>query len=144
MSSLGLKRNSFFKEKWQRTSPRNPSKILDVRTLSRRFSDSNDVSTIIGIIQCLYVWVSRSPSAHAAANDVLMNGLSELHEGSDGVWGVPTLTDELKMKGIKCSVNRVARFMKSNGLQGIPQTRQWKKKDSTQWPRGNPPINSLG
>ena len=81
-----------------------------------------------------YAWVSRSPSAQAAANDVLLNDISDLHEDSDGVWGAPTITDELNMKGIKCSVNRVARLMKSNGLQGIPQKRQWKKKDSTQRP----------
>jgi putative transposase len=78
-----------------------------------------------------YAWVSRSPSAQAAANDVLLNDICDLHEDSDGVWGAPTITDELKIKGIKCSVNRVARLMKSNGLQGIPQKRQWKKKDST-------------
>ena len=81
-----------------------------------------------------YAWVSRSPSAQAAANDVLLNDICDLHEDSDGVWGAPTIADELNMKGIKCSVNRVARLMKSNGLQGIPQKRQWKKKDFTQRP----------
>jgi putative transposase len=65
-----------------------------------------------------YAWVSRSLSAQAAANYVLLNDIFDLHEDSDGVWGAPTITDVLNMKGIKCSVNRVARLMKSNGLQG--------------------------
>lgn len=46
----------------------------------------------------------------------------------------PTITGELNMKGIKCSINRVARLMKAHGMQGILQKRQWKKKDSTQSP----------
>jgi putative transposase len=91
-----------------------------------------------------YAWVSRSPSAQASANDVLLNDISDLHKDSDGVWGAPTITDELNMKGIKWIVSRVARLMKSNGLQGIPQKRQCQKKDSTQRPSGNPPINNLG
>jgi putative transposase len=81
-----------------------------------------------------YAWVSRSPSAQAAANEVLLNDICDLHEDSDGVWGAPIITDELNIKGSKCSVDKVARLMKSNGLQGIPQKRQWKKKDSTQRP----------
>lgn len=81
-----------------------------------------------------YVWSNRAPSAQAAANDALLDDITDLHEGSDGVWGAPTIADELNMKGIRCRVNRVARLMKANDLQGIPQKRQWKKKDSTQRP----------
>tara|TARA_B100000780_G_scaffold270690_1_gene230789 strand:- start:8 stop:865 length:858 start_codon:yes stop_codon:yes gene_type:complete len=81
-----------------------------------------------------YAWVCRAPSAQAAANDALLDEITNLHDDSDGVWGAPTIADELNMKGIKCSINRVARLMKSHGMQGIPQKRQWKKKDSTQRP----------
>lgn len=81
-----------------------------------------------------YAWAGRSPSAQAVANDALLDDIVDLHEDSDGVWGAPTITNELNMKGIQCSVNRVARLMKAHGVQGIPQKRQWKKKDSTQRP----------
>jgi len=81
-----------------------------------------------------YAWESRKPSVQALANEALLDDIIELHEDSDGVWGAPTITDELNMKGIQCSVNRVARLMQVNGVQGIPQKRRWKKKDSTQRP----------
>lgn len=81
-----------------------------------------------------YAWTCRSPSAQAAANSALLDDIVDLHEGSDGVWGAPIITNELNMKGIRCSVNRVARLMKTHGIQGIPQKRRWKKKDSTKRP----------
>jgi putative transposase len=81
-----------------------------------------------------YAWSCRAPSAQAAANGTLLIDITDLHENSNGVWGAPTITEELQMKGIKCSINGVARLMNANGLQGILQKRQWEKKDSTQRP----------
>ena len=71
-----------------------------------------------------YAWVRRAPSAQFVANDVLLDGIVSLHDGSHGVWGAPIITNELNMKDIKCSINRVARLMKAHGLQGIPQNQQ--------------------
>jgi putative transposase len=67
-------------------------------------------------------WACRAPSAQAATNDALLDEITDLHDDSDGVLGAPTITDELNMKGIKCSINRVARLMKSHGMQGIPKS----------------------
>ena len=51
-----------------------------------------------------YAWACRTPSAREAANFALLDDI----------------TDELNMKGFKCSINRVARLVKARGMQGIP------------------------
>ena len=82
-----------------------------------------------------YDFSGRSPSRTAIENRTLMEQIESLHERSDGVWGAPTITDELKIQGIACSKNRVARLMRTNRIQGIPQKRRWHKKTSTERPR---------
>ena len=83
-----------------------------------------------------YDWHDRPLSERAAANEALYDQIEALHADSDGVWGTPTITDELKLRGIACSKNRVARLMRSKGLQGIPQKRRWRKKASNSRPVG--------
>ena len=83
-----------------------------------------------------YDWHDRPLSGHAAANEALFEQIEQLHSSSDGVWGAPTITDELKLQGVACSKNRVARLMRHNGLQGIPQKRRWRKKASASRPIG--------
>lgn len=85
--------------------------VFSVRMLCRLLS----VST-----SGYYAWACRTPSAQAGANERLLNDIADLHDDSDGVRGAPTITDELNIKGIKCSINRVARLMKAHGMQGIP------------------------
>jgi len=84
----------------------------------------------VPLVLCLIQQLLRvgTPCAQFVANDALLDGIVSLHDGSDGVWGAPIITNELNMKDIKCSINRVARLMKAHGLQGIPQNRQWKRR----------------
>ena len=62
--------------------------------------------------------------------------IKKVHADSDGVRGAPRICEELHYQGIPFGENRVARLMRINKLQGIPQKRRWKKKDSSQRPAG--------
>lgn len=81
-----------------------------------------------------YDWRGREPSARTQANEVLLGLIREQHERSDGTLGAPRIRDELNYRGQSCGVNRVARLMRLEGLQGIPQKRRWRKKGSTERP----------
>lgn len=83
-----------------------------------------------------YDWSEREPSARQLANEALLSRIEEIHELSDGVMGAPRIHDELRDEGFVCSKNRVARLMKQNDIQGIPQKRQWRRKKSVVRPLG--------
>jgi putative transposase len=83
-----------------------------------------------------YEWRGREPSKRELANRVLLQHVEKLHDDSDGVMGAPRICDELNYQGTQCGENRVARLMKRQGLQGIPQKRRWKKKGSSDRPAG--------
>ncbi len=83
-----------------------------------------------------YDWRGREPSRREVENQALLTCIKALHVDSDGVMGAPRICEELQYQGIPCSENRIARLMHLNKLQGIPQKRRWKKKDSSQRPAG--------
>jgi putative transposase len=83
-----------------------------------------------------YEWRDREPSKRELANRALLKRIQGLHADSDGVMGAPRIRDELHYQGIRCGKNRVARLMRLNDLQGIPQKRRWKKKDVGHRPAG--------
>lgn len=83
-----------------------------------------------------YDWQGRSPSARTQANERLVKKIRRLHEESDGVMGSPRIWEELRYEGILCSINRVARLMRVNGIQGIPQKKRWRRKGTTHRPVG--------
>lgn len=81
-----------------------------------------------------YGWRGRKPSRRDLANQKLFAHIKELHANSDGVLGAPRIWQELHYKGIPCGINRVARLMRANDLQGIPQKKRWRKKEIGQRP----------
>ena len=83
-----------------------------------------------------YGWQRRVPSTRSQANAKLLSKIRGIHRESDGVYGSPRIWEELQYQGESCGLNRVARLMQHNGLQGIPQKRQWKKKTSGERPVG--------
>jgi putative transposase len=60
----------------------------------------------------------------------LLGRIREHHAASDGVMGVPRMHEVLTDEGETASPNRIARIMAKDGLQGIPQRRQWRRKRS--------------
>jgi putative transposase len=77
-----------------------------------------------------YGWRDRPASRRQRANQRLLARIRQLHAESDGVFGSPRMWEELRYQGESCSRNRVARLMKHDGLQGVPQRRRWRKKAS--------------
>ena len=81
-----------------------------------------------------HAWSKRSMSRRSQDNQRLLVRIRELHAGSDGVMGMPRMHEELGYEGETASPNRIARLMSSEGLQGVPQRRQWRKKPSSARP----------
>ena len=77
-----------------------------------------------------YDWQDRKPSPRQQENARLMRKISQLHKDSDGVFGSPRIWEELRYGGECCSLNRVARLMRDNGIVGIPAVKQWRKRKS--------------
>lgn len=83
-----------------------------------------------------YAWRSRPPSTRTRDNQRLLRRIEYLHAESDGVLGAPRIWKDLRYGGERCSLNRVARLMRRQHLQGIPQRKRWKKKASEKRPVG--------
>lgn len=75
-----------------------------------------------------HAWSKRSTSRRDLDNQRLLVRIRELHAGSDCVMGMPRMHEELGYDGETASPNRIARLMASDGLYGVPQRRQWRKK----------------
>ena len=83
-----------------------------------------------------YSWRDRPLSDRARDNQRLLGHIRHLHAESDGVMGSPRIWEALRYAGESCSKNRVARLMRVNRLQGIPQRTRWYKKPSRRRPDG--------
>lgn len=77
-----------------------------------------------------YDWSRRKPSNRDMVNAALVEQIKNIHQESDGVFGYPRIWDELRYDGQEVGRNRVARLMRINNIQGIPQSRRWRKKSS--------------
>ena len=75
-----------------------------------------------------YAWLARPMSQRAAENQRLRRRIRTLHGEHHGVLGAPRMHEELFYEGERLSLNRVARLMAAEGLQGIPQRRAWRRK----------------
>ena len=73
-----------------------------------------------------YAWLKRETPARAKANAQLLEAVREIHDESDGTYGAPRVHAELveRPQGPKASLNRVARVMRTAGLQGV-SPRKW-------------------
>ncbi len=71
-------------------------------------------------------WRKRAPSARSKANAELLETIREIHDESDGTYGVPRVHAELEERGPRASLNRVARVMGEAGIQGV-SPRKWKR-----------------
>lgn len=71
-----------------------------------------------------YDWSKRSPSARQRDNERLLGRIRELHEDSRGVLGAGRMHEDLAAEGESASLNRVARLMAADGLQGWPRKKR--------------------
>jgi putative transposase len=71
-----------------------------------------------------YAWAERAPSLRAQENARLVTRIREIHEDSRGVIGAPRMHEDLVDEGERVSLNRVARLMAADGLQGWPRRKR--------------------
>ena len=71
-----------------------------------------------------YAWTERTPGPRAQDNARLLVRIREMHEDSRGALGAPRMHEDLGDEGERASLNRVARLMAANGLQGWPRRRK--------------------
>jgi putative transposase len=71
-----------------------------------------------------YAWEERAPSQRAQENARLLTRIREIHEDSRGVIGAPRMREDLVDEGETASLNRVARLMAADGLQGWPRRKK--------------------
>jgi putative transposase len=72
-----------------------------------------------------YAWKTRPPSARAAADQQLLELIGQLHQRSRGTYGAPRVHAELRLDhGVHVGRKRVARLMRTAGLQGCHRRRR--------------------
>jgi len=71
-----------------------------------------------------YAWQDREPSSRAQDNTRLVGRIREIHEDSRGVIGAPRMHEDLLAEGETVSLNRVARLMAAERLQGWPRRKK--------------------
>ena len=71
-----------------------------------------------------YDWSKRLPSARDCDNQRLLGRIRELHEDSRGTLGAGRMHEDLADAGETASLNRVARLMAVDGLQGWPRPKR--------------------
>jgi putative transposase len=71
-----------------------------------------------------YDWSKRLPSARQLDNERLSGRIRELHEDSRGTLGAGRMQEDLADEGERASLNRVARLMAIDGLQGWPRPKR--------------------
>jgi len=86
------------------------------------------VSTMCRVLEVstsgYYAWLKREPSIRAREDAVLTKRIIEIHEWSDGTYGVPRIHDELIESGDAVGRKRIARLMKDAGLQGVSRRKR--------------------
>lgn len=70
-----------------------------------------------------YAWRDRSPSERAKKDQQIGEQIKVIHEMSRGTYGCPRITRALHQQGTRCGKKRVARIMRSRGLQGSQKAR---------------------
>ena len=80
-----------------------------------------------------YDWRDREPSARAANNELLGDRIEQIHEASKAIYGEPKIRAELLDASVPehdaqfagVSKHRVARLMRTRGLQGVCKRRSY-------------------
>ena len=93
--------------------------------------------------QAFYGWRAEhaaGPTARERAEEALVAEIREIHAGSDGTYGSPRVTAELRSRGRCVNVKRVARLMRAHGIAGV---RPRRPKRTTTPARSAPKLPDL-
>jgi putative transposase len=73
-----------------------------------------------------WAWRKRDLSARAQSDVRLVAQIRQIHQASRGTYGVPRIQVELAAAGARCGRKRIARLMRSAGLQGCHRRRPFR------------------
>jgi putative transposase len=90
-----------------------------IRDNERRFP-VNVQCRLFGVsVSGYYGWKDRPESGRAKENRRLLEEIRDIHTGRRRSYGSPRVHEELVARGMDCSLNRVARVMRENGIVSI-------------------------
>jgi len=88
---------------------------------------AHDVATMCRVLGVspsgYYVWRHRPPSTRAQADQRLLDQIRTIHTQSRQTYGAPRVHAELYEAGVRCGRKRVARLMRTAGLEGAHRRR---------------------
>lgn len=70
-----------------------------------------------------YNWLRRLPSGRAMADAELTQQIRQVHQASDGTYGMPRVRAQLRQQGHCVSRKRVARLMRQAAIRGVSRRR---------------------
>lgn len=116
---------------------RNGGVLCEAVEVRFRVIERRDAFPIRMMCRCLALspsgvhgWRARPPSPCALDDDRLLGRIREMHADSDGVTGSSRIWGDLRHPAKDCSLNRVARLMRTDGLRVISRKRRWNSKAS--------------
>ncbi len=74
-----------------------------------------------------YDWLDRPPSARAEADSRLTERIRSAHKKSYETYGAPRILADLREEGVRVGRKRIARLMRSEGLEGASRRRRGRK-----------------
>ena len=87
-----------------------------------KLAGEGSVTELCGLFKVMrsgyYAWKKRGMGKRQKENALLKEEIQRIYKESDGNYGSPRITPELKNKGYFCGHNRVAKLMKEMGLKG--------------------------
>jgi putative transposase len=82
------------------------------------------MARVLGVSRAgYYAWLSRPPSARAAADGTLLERVRAIHRGSRETYGAPRIHAALQALGERHGRKRIARLMRKAGLIGASHRR---------------------
>jgi putative transposase len=85
-----------------------------------RLSDRAVLSRVLGVSPSgFYAWAKRPLSKRCEADAALTAKIRTAHAASRGTYGAPRIQADLLAAGIRASLKRVARLMRSAGVAGV-------------------------
>ena len=70
-----------------------------------------------------YAWLERGPSARERRNAELLEHVRAIHAESDGTYGRPRMSAELRALGHAVNAKRVGALMRRHGIRGVSRRR---------------------
>ena len=70
-----------------------------------------------------YKWVKNKPSKRTEENHMLLKLIKNIYIKNQGNYGSPRITKQLKIDGLSCSRNRIARIMQKNNIRSKTKKR---------------------